>query len=231
MKGLLTILSIIIFYTFVLGQQTFGIKINMGLSNISNPYVASNVICKTKFLVSGQEGLYYNLFKGNKSVFGGELLLFQIESKEKWEIPETNEVGDPTGISDFIYVNKHITYFGIPLYYGFKINKFTIYAGGQASFVIFSSGRLKYQFINTLTEELIVIDTTYKKLNIDSYDYGVKAGLIYNFSKQFALEGSYYYGLNNIFKDKDLDWTWKNQQITLGLRCTFLTRNKNDKNK
>jgi len=61
------------------------------------------------------------------------------------------------------------------------------------------------------------------KLNIDSYDYGVRAGLLFKLSDKFSIEANYYYGINNILKIYINNMKWKVQQMTVGLRYKFIS--------
>src|SRR3989339_470774 len=198
MKKLLIILTLLSFYIFVNGQQNIGLKIDGGLSKITNPFVASNVTSTTQFSISGKIGFFYNYSLSKKSFIGTELLFIQIESKEKWEMSAQNQVAEPTDEFVITNINKHISYVGIPVYYEFKLNKLSLNIGGQVTFAIASSGR--YKTIYPDNGSIINWDTTYSKLNIDSYDFGVRAGINYNLTNNFYIEGEYYYGLNNILK-------------------------------
>lgn len=232
MKIQLSILIVLLFNFSIYGQQNIGIKANGGLSRI---FIYDNstqqIVQKSYFVPSGQGGLFYNLPLGNKSLLGSELLFVQIEGKERIEIPFTDQLGNPTGEFGIDNIDRHISYIGLPIYYGFKVKKLILNLGIQTSFTLVSSAREKgqspdgYGGINTW-------DNKSDKLNIDAFDFGARAGLIFNLTNRFAVEGTYYYGINNILKKNiyNTELKWKIQQMTIGLRYTLFTiKKKGDK--
>ncbi len=226
MTRLFSILILLTIRLTTFGQHDFGIKLNGGLSKITANKYISNVTSKYSFAPSGQGGLFYNLNYGKKSLIGVELLFSQIESKEESKATYTY-FGNPTEGFGITNIDYHISYFSIPIYYGFKIKKLTINLGVQTSFAFASRGhsidKTTYNG-NTFTSE------NESKLNIDKFDFGPRTGLLFNLSKRFAFEATYYYGLNNILSNTaPPDWKWKIQQITIGLRYKFFTLIKKDK--
>ena len=210
----------------VFGQHTFGVKISGGVSRISSSLTFINGTLKTLYTPSGQGGLFYNFKLGDKSNVGAELLFLQIEGREKirpHDIVDFNGNIIGHGGSDFY---KHISYIGLPVYYGFKINKIIVNVGFQASIAIASSARDKGQF--TVNGNTIKWDNKTNDLRVDAYDYGPRVGIVFNLNDHFALEGTYYYGINNILNSNIIDWVWKVQQATIGLRYTFITTKKNE---
>lgn len=224
MKRQLIILTILLFNFSIYGQQNIGIKANGGLSRIYNNFNSSPATTlKFYFVPSGQGGLFYNLPLGNKSLLGTELLFIQIEGKERWETRWTDQNGNPTGEIDFDNIEKHISYIGLPIYYGFKIKKLTLNLGVQTSFTLMSSARAQGQVPNGYGG----ISTWDNKADnlYDPFDFGARAGLIFNLTNRFAVEGTYYYGINNILiKNRyNTELKMKIQQMTIGLRYTFFT--------
>ena len=206
----------------VFAQSDFGIKLNGGLSRISNS--AQKEVYNTTWMVqlapSGQGGIFYNFHFGEKSVLGAELLFVQIEGKEQIEFVLTDENGNNAGhVTDKVY--KHISYLGCPVYYGLQLNKVSINIGAQASFTLISSARSKGQAIynDTITR----FSNKYDKLNIKKYDFGLRAGIIFKLTDKISFEGNYYFGLNNIFNNQTLYWTWRVQQATIGVKYNLRT--------
>jgi len=219
------ILSILFAFNFtVSGQHQFGIKASGVLSRItySTDFLGENPT--TPFVPSGQAGLFYNFQFGKKSSLGAELLFSQIEGNEKLEddLYTLNEFGR-------VYLGyrkdnsyRHISYLSLPVYYGFTINRLVINAGFQISYSISSSGREKdYAIVEGIT---YTSDNKVDNINIRRFDYGPKAGIIYNLTDKLAVEGTYYYGLNNIQKGNPILWKLKVQQVTLGIRYTLWTK-------
>ncbi len=191
-------------------QHSFGLKINPGLSKIDASFPDA------KFTFSGNAGIYYSAKINDRSVFGAELLFIQIEGLELTEIEGIDTGGHPTGIIYTSEVWRHISYIGLPIYFGIKFKRLMINIGFQTSFTLFSGARdLCY------TEDEVLWDNESDKLNIDWFDFGGRIGLIFDITDRFQIEGNYYYGVSNILKFDS--WVWKNQQITIGLRYTFFT--------
>lgn len=230
MKIQLSILILLLFNFSIYSQQNIGIKANGGLSRIDNNFNSSaGTTQKFYFVPSGQGGLFYNLPLRNKSLLGAELLFIQIEGKERLESQATDQNGNPTGELFIDKIEKHISYIGLPIYYGFKIKKLTLNLGVQTSFTLASSALEKGQAPDGYGG-ISVWDNKFDKLNIDAFDFGARAGLIFNLTNKFALEGTYYYGINNILKKNkyNSELKMKIQQITIGLRYTFFTIKKKE---
>lgn len=208
----------------VFGQHNFGLKTNGGLSKISNDLNSDFTTQNIHFSPSGGGGLFYNWKFGDKSALGVELLFIQIEGKERIETAATDPYGSPRGEIIIHNLWRHVSYIGVPIYYGLKLKKLTINFGFQTSFTLTSSGRIKGQ--SSYNGTIRTWDDNISELNIDSFDFGPRAGIIFNLTDKFAVDGTYYYGVNNILgNDIGLDWTWKVQQVTVGLRYTFLRLN------
>ncbi len=191
-------------------QHSFGVKINPGMSKISSSFADA------KFTLSGNAGIYYSAKINNRSVFGAELLFLQIEGLELTEFEGTDTGGHPTGEISISEVRRHISYIGLPIYYGIKFKRLMINIGFQTSFVLFSSARDLFY-----TGDEVLWDNKFDKLNIDCFDFGGRIGLIFDITDRFQIEGNYYYGVSNILKFDSC--VLKNQQITIGLRYTFFT--------
>lgn len=218
MKNLLKLTFILsIVFTFNLntfGQQQFGIKINGGLSKITNSNESSNVTVTNPFFPSGHAGFYYNLALGKKSSLGAELLFSQIEGKDKIEMGLNGWDKSESGYRTDSY--RNISYLSLPVYYGFMIKKFNINGGFQISYALASSGRDKTKVtINGIEEST---NQKNNDINIENLDFGPRVGITYNLTKKLAVEGTYYYGLNNINNGDVTAWKLKVQQITFGIR-------------
>ena len=224
---LLTILTTLTINMTAFGQLDFGLKANFGLSRLSTKLTTSQQLTqKFHFVPSGQGGLFYNLHLREKFLIGAELLLIQIEGKEYLEIPSTDINGNLTGEVGTDNIWRHITYFGLPIYFGYNFKKLNVNIGLQTNFTLASSGREKGQVPDGYGG-IATWDNKFSKLGIDDLDYGARAGLIFQHTDKFSLEIIYYYGINNILKDeiisKNLNWKWKVQQMTIGLRYKFIS--------
>lgn len=220
MKSILTIIIIVTVNITLHGQHHLGLKINGGISKISNSLKPSYSTNKLHLPPSGQFGLFYNYDLGDKSILGVELLYLAIEDKNKTAYNYTSN-GNVIG-HHYNTILKHISYLSLPIYYGLKVNDLTINAGFQFSYAIISGGIGKTEL--AWKEEFQMYDYKFGPLEIDRIDYGPRAGAIYNLTDKFAIEGLLYYGIHNIFAWKMIDWTWKIRQATVGIRYSFSTR-------
>lgn len=155
---------------------------------------------------------------------GAELLFLQMEGKKKFDGVLSDMYGNKTGtfISTTFW---NISYIALPVYYGFRIKKFNINLGGQASVMVASSYNHK-SHIKMDNGETDDIRTGDDLNNIDRFDFGPRAGLFFDLSEKFALEANYYFGLNDIISGNHVI-SRRNQQLTVGLRYKFLRLPKN----
>lgn len=71
------------------------------------------------------------------------------------------------------------------------------------------------------------VENRYDNIYIKNFDFGPKAGVIYKLNEKLAIEGTYYYGINNLLKGDPILWKSKIQQLTLGIRYTLWTKEVN----
>ncbi|MFK8037668.1 MAG: outer membrane beta-barrel protein [Crocinitomicaceae bacterium] len=206
----------------VLGQHSLGLKINGGLSRISNNIAPANSIEIPRFTLSGQAGFFYSLQFRSKSVLGVELLFNQIEGKEKFEFDFTDENGNNAGYATGA-TYRHISYLSLPIYYGFKLNNLLVNIGFQTSLLLASNSQLKG--LATTNNEVIKMDNKFE-LPVDNYDFGPRLGVSFQLNDMFAIESTYYYGMKNIIENSNPLLVWRVQQVTLGLRYMFQTNTK-----
>ena len=223
-----TLITLTIYLTSF-GQSSIGLKVNGGLSSISNkvadPFLMSQTVY---FRPSGQAGLYYNRSIRTHEVFGVELLFSQIEGKDK-TIDTVGNAIDPNGgtvrLTSVYTTSKHISYLTLPIYYGITFKKFTFAVGAQVSARLIGKAeqtmQSNYDFeaANLLTPKSANYSTN--RLHIKDMDFGETIRIIYNVTGKFGIEANYYYGLNNIYPRKS-QTVWRTQQITLGLRYRIL---------
>lgn len=206
------------------GQHDIGLKVNGGLSYFSTKAKTTQPITqKFYFMASGQGGLFYNLHIHNKFLLGIELVFMQIEGKELLKFELTDQYGNLTGQYTTDNIWRHISYLGIPVYFGYNYKKLNVNLGFQTNITLASSGQEKGQAM--YNGGVTTWNNHFDKLAIDNYDIGARAGIIYHLTDKFSIEANYYYGFNNIVKDEKLSkyWTWKIQQMTIGLRYKFIS--------
>lgn len=231
MRELLTILILLTYNLTSFSQHNFGVKINGGISKISNDFTIANIDIAIKFAPSGHAGLFYTYQVSEKSLLGTELLFLQIEGKEVWAWDSMDDKGNIIGHTD----NEewiHFSYISLPIYYGLRLNKLTIIAGWQTSLLLYQN--IRYHREWTYYSKAYHDDNnTGKFTNLNSYDYGIRIGVLYRLTDKFSIDWNYYQGLNNIMNPKKYEWmpsvNLKNQQMTIGIRYAFWTsKTKND---
>jgi len=211
----------------VYAQQNFGIKIDVGSSYLSTKvFQTGNPQTTTTqafyFMPSFQGGIFYNLYFGKKSLFGAEILFNQINGKEHSNTPEINFNGTGNISVDF---SRHISYLSIPIYYGYNFGKLNVNLGLQTSLLLYSTMQSNAKdtyngAISTYQEK--------SKVPVKQADFGARINLFYPLSNKFSMDLTYYCGLINTYKYPQFGDTYRAQQITLGLRYTFLTVKKKD---
>jgi hypothetical protein len=228
MRRRLTIFFLLFLNLTVFGQHEIGLKLNFGLSKISkesNIDDPTNAILNIKSALSGQGGVFYNLHLGNNLVFGSELLFIQIEGRDRLELDYTDvsleNIGH--GTSDLY---EHISYFGLPIYCGLTIKNISVTAGFQLSYAFASSGRETYN--SNINGVIYSGEKVTDNLPIDKFDFGPRIGIMYNLNDKFAIEVVYYYGINNILENQDIEnpFSHKIQQATIGLRYTIFKKDR-----
>lgn len=202
-------------------NQQFGIKASGGLSKITNSIKLLNVTPTTPFVPSGQIGLFYSCPLNKKSSLGAEFLFSQIEGKDILKMNLTDINRNKVGFSsDVLY--RHISYLSIPVYYGYTFKWLTIHGGLQVSYALASSGREKSDILlNEAEEYRESTNLKVNDINITKFDFGPRAGMIYQLNSKLAVEGTYYYGLTNILKGGSPVWKLKVQQMTVGVRYSL----------
>jgi len=213
-KSLTIILTLLILNSSAFGQNVVGLKFNLGVSKVTAKNNWRTGQQKFPIMPSGQCGLFYNKGIGNKSILGVEMLFVQIEGKEKYQ--------HPYGSTEVKY--RNYSFVGLPVYYGYIINKITINAGFQFNYLVLGRERERGKGID-LQGKPYTWEINGILPHIDKYDYGIKGGIIFNTDRKCEIEATYYHGLNNIWRsDRAHQGVWKVKQLTVGVRYKFLVR-------
>ncbi len=205
-----TILTLFLINLTTYGQSNLGVKLNLGISRVTSKFDYKTGPQKFTLMPSGQLGLFYNLDISDKSVLGTELLFLQIEGMEKYKYPD----------GSIMFIRRNLSYIGLPVYYGYKIKKVIVNVGFQFNYNIRRREQWKGRYD---ASQDIPFDWDTSIPYLDNYDYGIKAGMIFNRNEKFEIEGNYYHGLNNIWNSNPHQGMWKSQQLTIGLRYKFFT--------
>lgn len=231
MKKIFILLLVLMLNVVVIAQSGFGLKVNGGVSKMSdNLYDHYHGSQTSYFMPSGQVGVFYNQPIRAHEVFGVELLFSQIQGK----IKSVDTIGtyntNGTNSTNILLTNTFtgsISYLSLPVYYGIKIKKFTIKVGLQVSVMLARNGKEHYEvnYIPPYSYYIIPPDKE-GKLYVKDGAFGQTTNITYNISSKFAVEASYYYELSNLYRNAKLNASaenvWRFQQITLGIRYSFL---------
>jgi len=207
-------------------QHQFGIKINGAASKMTT--VDLNIVkYNCQYRPSYNGGLFYNFNLTQKSIIGVELLFAQIEGREHFEY--ISPVSATTYTSSSSDNDTHLSYLEIPIYYGLKFDKLTLRAGVLAAVLLKSTQYSKgYTYASYGLGSLYdnYWDRESNLTDVATFDFGVNAGVMFNFSKNIAIECTYYQGFNYLIQNPDSSKkrNWKIQQISLGIRYTFFSK-------
>ena len=231
MKYIFFILILLNFDSNMYGQHTVGIKLNAGLSNVLVRYNNRQTL-HHKFYpqASYQSGIYYSTSLSRKLKLGSEIIFIQINGKEFIGIPFTDINGKPIDGFSFDTLWRHFSYVGLPIYVGYNYKKLNVNLGLQTNLRL--GGNISEKGGANNNGDTLTWKNKYTDLSgFDKFDFGLRAGFILNLNKNFALEGNYYYGINNILKNNPKFLKDKIRQLTVGLRVKCFTANRKTKEK
>ncbi len=217
---LLTFLMPVLVYTQNLNA---GISFNPGISKLawngkSGP--------DTKWVFSGNVGMFLEKGIGGKSILGIELLYAVFESKETRNDklytfdPMTFEIiilGSSTDVS-----HTHLTYAALPVYIKYRFKKIQLKLGWQTMYLSKSTFDSQNKFTYNGVTNTSNSNGEIKSLN--KLDYGPKAGFQYNLSERAILSLEYYHGVKRL-GDAKAPFERLNRQATLGLQYSLTTTN------
>ncbi len=221
MKRLSILLSLSLLCNLGSAQHQFGLKAAIGVSTItSNSTFATS---HESFLApSGELGIFESFEFSPKSFAGIELYVSQISGTEALRI----EVADENGNTEegFANVKRGITYLTLPVYFGFRIKKFTINAGVQASLALNSwAVGNSVAFQNSSQQVQFTMNRGRSELHIDAFDIGPRIGFQFKLNDKISFDTNYYYGLNNIAGPNSFPgFELRVRQATVGMRYTLV---------
>lgn len=200
-----------------LAQHQVGFKLAGSASKIVYDFNDIDGEYSSSFCRTFETGFYYNYHFKN-SLIGAELDYFLIKGKEMYR-----------GINSLDSNFTRISYVAVPIYYGIKIKKITIYAGAVIAFNLYSEqaskGHYHASYPGGGPSDDFNWNHGYNHIKLDLLDYGLRTGIVYNVNRWLGIEGSYYYGLNSIYLNTTSGVSsWRNQQISLGVRFTFFQK-------
>ena len=208
------------------GQNDVGFKANIISSFVPfkdiSRYQSAFSNQKNLIAPSGQIGFFYSHTFKNHTFIGTDLLFNQVESRTSYkpnmqtDLGMTKHTSLPFMINDYSEEYRmHLSYLSLPVYYGYNMQRFSVYLGFQTSLKLGTSFTVKSHYSGSTYSA-----GSEKLSNIDNLDYGPKVGLTWRLSTYLNLEGTWYYGLNNITHDEFLAnyREYRIRQISIGIR-------------
>lgn len=195
-------LNRIILILFALGaissansQNRRGIKVLTGIGHINNYNYVENGEFRTRPSFAAQLGVFQEWNVKERIVLGAEILGSYVRGKDEFILP----FPDPTGAEPARYKDKEfkdVFYLSVPLWIGWKVNRWTFNVGGQTSVFL---GGVRSQ--NSWVEAIDHVSNWQegKVVNAKRVEFGPRAAMIFNVNERLALEASYYHGLTNAF--------------------------------
>ncbi len=222
-KQIITILICFYFQKQICAQHIFEVTFNGGISYLHSSYSTSPVNDTRKFFIvpSFQGGLFYNWNLKNHFSIGSEIIFQQINGKEKFKLFFNDAMGKIIGTLEYTNFTS-LSYLGIPVHIGYSYKKLNLNIGIQSNLRL--SAYTRNNQTSTYNGDTVTIESKKEKLiAYDRYNYGLRFGIQFHLTKRVSISSNYYYGLNNLMKDKNIskDIKRKVQQITIGLNYSI----------
>jgi hypothetical protein len=196
------------------GKSDFGISINGGLSYMRTDMNSGGTKQTFYVMPSYHAGFYWNTYYWEKSFIGMSGYLVEIQGREHSTTEQLDFYGNPNGQFNTSDTRRRISYWSMLFNYGHDFKKFNLSLGIQFNvmYKMYAHDRTEISY----NGGIIINEYKSDALPIDSYDYALRAGLIYNLTTKFSIEATYFHGLRDICIIDN--WTWTVQQVTVGLR-------------
>ncbi|MEO0339166.1 MAG: porin family protein [Bacteroidota bacterium] len=195
----------------------FGITANAGLSKVPKITSSPNFDdLEDRFTFSGNGGVFLEKKFDDKYGLGVELLWVQMEALEASEDRALmGSTGEVIGLSNS-KLRFHTSYLALPTYLRAEFGDLGIKFGAQLMQFLLSTFNTELEIINSGGQTYSASDSD--EVRFDDIDFGPKLGLDFNLKPKIRMRCDYYYGLTNIFINKDGPVGRKNRQINLGLQ-------------
>lgn len=194
-------------------QSRAGLAFRVGHSQIQSKYDYNIEDQTFSFAPSFGAAVVYEMDLDTKNYLGLELN-YQIVSGDelvKFDVPDSTAIGT---IRDIQY-RRSLSYFGIPIYYGWRMKKWEFMAGWYTGVLI--NSRVSVDAISAEGSSLVVYSEEYiDRAPIKRLDFGPRIGISRKVLKNFHLQALYYQGLAQIGKD-DSNWDANNWSVNLGV--------------
>lgn len=224
MKKALFVIVFSVICAHLNAQHSFGVKASGGLSLLRTVYTDASDADEQKFRPqpSYQGGLFYAYLIKERFLLGLEANYLTARGKEMESFTVNYSSTSRGEVRDTIW--RNISYIGFPVYFGFNTGESNFSLGFQYNYYLSSNGKMHMTITNSGSPPTSS-ERSYEELNVDRYDFGVRAGYLYLIGNKLHVEVNYYHGLNNFLNTENLSrdaWNWKAYQFTIGLRYSIV---------
>lgn len=227
----LILISIIISCFTTNAQSEFGLKLDGGVSKVTEKYTwTTNYFSRPA--LSGNVGIYSWLQLSKHSVLDIELLLSYIRSNENdpysyygpyyYEYDEYIIDASLDYVQPYSHTNKRMFYLSLPVRYGYKIGKFTLLAGAQISISLAGTNKNEtdygYPSIYRYPKSYTIYST-----GGGEFDLGLNGGLSFDITNRIKIEAAYYHSMRKfLYTENARKYIPQTQQLTVGLRYAII---------
>ncbi len=220
MKTKILLLAIIApLFTFsqdmeVIVKDKLGFKAEIGASKVYEIREnLSNNNFKQVWGPSFSFGLFYERFLSGKSFLSAELKYNHLTSTTVIEDVLFADISGEIKYADIPY-DFRFSYFSVPVYYTYKIGRFSPNIGFNLSLLLSDRLTVTAPPFAGLPENV-----QHEAINSDQIDYGARIGLGYDISRRVSIDATYYHGLNDIIDwDTNGELEWYNRQVMVGVK-------------
>ncbi len=212
-------------------QHHFGVRADAGVSTLLWQDNFFGPDTKKTFYpqFSWRAGVTYNYRFKKYSALGIDILFSSIKGKQTVE-----DVFGPAARYAFGLTEK-LPYISIPLYYTFHYKRFSASLGVDYMHFLCGYVKLRTSSMNPGYNSYsnYILYRNYWSYIIYPSDFGLYAGLNYNFYRRWTFSLNLYYGLTNILKDRPefFPLHWQILQGTAGLKYWIhISKSKSKKN-
>lgn len=186
-----TLMTVFCFTTFVNAQVEYGIRGGLNMSNLEGD------VENTENYYSFHIGFFTSFKITDRLSIQPEIQYSSQGADYEYTFSEADLQGSEDGELRFQYLN-------LPVMFKFDIAKgFFVQAGPQAGYLAHSKQVTNY--IEKQEGNIVYQDYSSRNLRkfTNEIDYGVTAGIGYQFKDGLFAEVRYYYGLNDVIKDME----------------------------
>lgn len=215
--------ALLLFCTLACQAQKFSLGpsakagISQVLFNKTDTVVGHSISNKLSF--SLQAGAFAEYKFAKRFGAGLELLYWWQNGKVEDEFTYTDIIsGKP--VSEVDVYRAHLSYFAIPVFFHYYMQDVVLMLGAQSGFEFGEAATIQ---VTTSTDGVTEkFDETDFDSNLEDFDVGIKAGVLYKISDQVTAGLEYYNGRVNLSQNNDLPYASRNQYFYGSLRYNLI---------